>query len=87
MIAYVFCRSKKGDRIMKNFFVTFAMTLILGYIFLFFGGVLIFESIWRTLVFVSLIIAILITLYIRQEKIIEELEARIKTLESQNESK
>jgi uncharacterized membrane protein YciS (DUF1049 family) len=70
---------------MKNFMGTFAMSLILCCIFLFLGGVLIFENLWATLVFVALIITILITVFIHQETKIEDLEARIKTLESQSE--
>jgi len=70
---------------MKSFLGTFALSLILCYIFLFFGGILIFENFWAILVFVALIIAILITVFIHQETKIEELEARIKTLESKSE--
>ncbi len=72
---------------MKNFLGTFAISLILCYIFLFFGGVLIFENFWAILVFVALIIAILTTVFIHQETKIEELEARIKILESQSKPK
>jgi len=72
---------------MKDFLITFAIVLILCFVFLFFGGALIFENIWGIIVFVSLVIAVFITLYIRQEKKIDELEARIKALESQNEPK
>lgn len=72
---------------MKSFLGTFAISLILCYIFLFFGGVLIFENFWAILVFVALIIAILITAFVHQETKIEELEARIKILESQSEPK
>ncbi len=72
---------------MKNFLETFAISLILCYIFLFFGGVLIFENFWAILVFVALIIAILTTIFIHQETKIEELEARIKILESESEPK
>lgn len=72
---------------MKSFLGTFAMSLILCYIFLFFGGVLIFENFWAILVFIALIIAILVTIFIHQETKIEELESRIKILESQSESK
>lgn len=72
---------------MKNFLGTFALSLIICYIFLFFGGVLIFENFWAILVFVALIITILITIFMHQETKIEELEARIKTLESQSEPK
>lgn len=72
---------------MKNFLGTFATSLILCYIFLFFGGTLIFENFWAILVFAALIIAILITVFIHQETKIEDLEARIKTLESQREQR
>ncbi len=73
---------------MKNFLGTFAISLILCYIFLFFGGILIFENFfWAILVFVALIIAILITVFIHQETKTEELEARIKILEAQSEPK
>lgn len=72
---------------MKDFLGTFAISLILCYIFLFFGGVLIFENFWAILVFAALIIAILITVFIHQETKIEELEGRIKTLESKSEPK
>ena len=57
------------------------------YIFLFFGGILIFENLWAILVLVAFIIAILTTVFIHQETKIEELEARIKKLESHSEVK
>lgn len=69
---------------MKNFLGTFAISLILCYIFLFFGGILIFENFWSILVFVALIMTILITAFIHQEIKIEELESRIKTLEDKS---
>ena len=68
---------------MKNFLATFAASLVICYLFLFFGGVLIFENFWAILVFVAFIIAILVTIFISQETKIEELEVRIKSLESQ----
>lgn len=72
---------------MKKFFGTFAITLILCYIFLFFGGALIFESLYGVLILIAFIIAIFITIFVNQETRIEELEVRIKTLESQIDSK
>lgn len=72
---------------MKKFIGTFVICLILCYVFLFFGGALIFENFGATLVLVALIIAVLITMFVHQEIKIEELEARIKTLETQRESK
>lgn len=72
---------------MKGFFGTFIMCLVLCYVFLFFGGGIILGNIWAALVFVALIITILITIFIHQETKIEELETRIKTLESKIEFK
>lgn len=68
---------------MKNFLGTFIISLILCYVFLFFGGVLIFENFWAIIVLAAFIIAILITVFMHQETKIEELESRIKMLESQ----
>ena len=72
---------------MKNFLGTFVICVILCYFFLFFGGALIFENFWAIFVLVVLIITILITVFIHQMTKIEELEERIRTLESQSESK
>jgi uncharacterized membrane protein YciS (DUF1049 family) len=69
---------------MKNFLGTFVICLILCYIFLLFGGAFIFENLWAILIFVAFIVAILITAFVHQETKIEELEKRIKTLESKN---
>lgn len=66
---------------MKKFIGTFAICLILCYVFLLFGGALIFENVWAGLVLVVLMISIIITAFMHQETKIEELEARIKTLE------
>jgi hypothetical protein len=70
---------------MKNFLLTFVTILILCYIFFFFGGALIFENFWALLVLVAFIMALLTTVLIHQEIKIEDLEARVKTLESQSE--
>jgi cell division protein FtsL len=56
-------------------------------VFLFFGGAIIFENFWAMLVLVAFIIAILAIVFIHQETKIEELEARIKKLESQTQPK
>ncbi|MPM25367.1 hypothetical protein SDC9_71858 [bioreactor metagenome] len=72
---------------MKQFLSTFVISVVLCYVFLFFGGALIFENYLVILVFVALIISLLITAFIHQETKIEELEARIKTLEGQCDSK
>jgi uncharacterized membrane protein YciS (DUF1049 family) len=56
-------------------------------VFLFFGGAIIFENFWAMLVLVAFIIAILAIVFIHQETKIEELEARIKKIESQTQPK
>lgn len=72
---------------MRSFIGTFIICLIVCYLFLFFGGVLIFENIWALIVFAAFSIAILITTFINQEIKIEELEKRMKVLESPKEPK
>ncbi len=71
---------------MKNFLATFVICLILCYIFLLFGGAIILESFWAAFVLVALIIAVLVTVLIHQESKLEELEGRIKALESPEET-
>lgn len=70
---------------MKGFLGTFIICFILIYVFLLFGGAFIFENIWAILVVIALAMAILITIFINQEAKLEELEERIKKLESGNE--
>lgn len=72
---------------MKNFIGTFIICFILCYVFLFFGGAIIFENFWAMLILVAFIFAILAIVFIHQETKIEELEARIKKLESQSQPK
>lgn len=72
---------------MKKFLGIFAMSIIFCYVFLFFGGAFIFESFWAALALAAFIIAVLITLFMHQEIKIEDLEERIKNLESQHEHK
>lgn len=71
---------------MKDFAATFAVCFILCYVFLLFGGALVFENIWAILILVSLGITVLITAFMHYESKIEELEERIKAVESQKES-
>ncbi len=71
---------------MKNFLATFAMTLVLTYVFLFFGGVLILENFWAMFVFIAFIIAILVTVLINLAIKIEELEKRVILLENKIEA-
>ena len=71
---------------MKRFLGTFIISVILCYVFLLFGGSLIFENIWRIIIFVAMIIAVLITAFVYQETKIEELEERIKRIEGQSDT-
>ncbi len=72
---------------MKDFLGTFALVVVLTYLFLFFGGFFLFDSIWRILFLVSLFISILITAFVGQERQIKELEKRIQELESQGDGR
>lgn len=72
---------------MKGFLGTFVICFILIYVFLLFGGAFIFENIWGVLILIALVMAILITVFINQETKLEELEERIKNLESENKPK
>ena len=72
---------------MKSFLGTFVICFILSYVFLFFGGILIFENLWGIIALVALVVSVLITAFINQDTKIEELEARIKVLESQIKTK
>jgi hypothetical protein len=63
------------------------MCLIVGYVLLFFGGILIFESVGGMLTLVSFILATIITVFMEQESKIEELKKSIQQLEEKKEGK
>lgn len=69
---------------MKNFLQTFIICYILITIFDVFGGALIFGNIWGGIGVFATIFAVLITTFIRQDTKMEELEARIKALETKD---
>ena len=71
----------QGDLAMKNFIKAFIFILIFCYVFLFFGGFLIFDNFYALLIFVSLIITSVGTLFYRLFIRVEDLEARVKLLE------
>lgn len=70
---------------MKTFISTFAVCMVVGYLFLFFGGAMLLSHFWATFVFAMLLVAAIITLLLRQETRLEELEARLKQLETARE--
>ncbi len=67
---------------MLKFLGTLVISIILTYAFLFFGGVLIFENFFALIVFIGLIVAILVSLFSHLLIRVEDLEERIKQLES-----
>jgi len=68
---------------MKKFAGTFVISSIIIYVILFFGGALIVENILALIILLALIVSVLYTIFTHQELRIEELEIRIKTIESQ----
>lgn len=68
---------------MKTFISTFVVCLVIGYVFLFFGGALLFSHFWAAFVVAMLLLAVFITALLSQETKLEELETRIKQLETE----
>lgn len=71
-----------------KFIKTYAVTLVLSYVFVFFGGWMLFDFSKRFYIATAacaLIIALVITAFIAQEEKIEKLEERIKVLEEKSE--
>lgn len=67
---------------MKSFLSTFAVCFILLCAFLFFGGYYILTNFWATAAPVSLIAAVIVALFEHQESKIDELEQRLRALET-----
>ena len=68
---------------------TYAVTLVLSYIFVFFGGWKLFDfsnRFWLATAACALIIAAVITLFIEQSGKIEQLEKRVGELEKKSDS-
>lgn len=72
----------KGSDPMKRFLGIFALLFVLGWVFMFFGGVYLIQNFWGTLALIALILALFITLLVRQEERIDALEARVAALEN-----
>lgn len=72
-----------------KFLGTYALTLALSFLFAFCGGCMLFDFSKRfyvALAAVSLVIALVIHAFMTQAERIEQLESRVKALESQNNS-
>ncbi|MBU8908884.1 hypothetical protein [Desertibacillus haloalkaliphilus] len=67
---------------MKNFIGTFLACIVVTYIFSFFFLALIVENIWAFIILISFVLAVFITVFIKQESRIEELEKKMEELSS-----
>lgn len=68
---------------MKEFFGIFMACLLFIFLFVTFGGINVFADIWGIIIIAALFLSILITVYINQERKLEELEEKIRSLESE----
>ena len=70
-----------------KFIKTYAITLVLSYAFVFFGGWMLFDfskRFWLATAVCALIIAAVISLFIAQDDKIEQLEKRVKEFEEKS---
>lgn len=78
-----------GRELRMKFIKIYAMTLVLCYVFVFFGGWMLFDFSKRVFVATAacaFIIAVIISIFIAQDAKIEHLEKRIKELEEKGDS-
>ncbi len=72
-----------------NFLKNFAIILVLGYTFVFFGGWMLFDfsnSTFLTTASCSFVIAVIVSTFDSQEERIEKLEKKVKELEEKSNS-
>ena len=70
-----------------KFLKTYMMTLILCYLFVFFGGWMLFDfskRFWVAIAACAFIIAVVASIFVAQEEKIEQLEKRVKELEEKD---
>ena len=70
-----------------KFFKVFVIVLVLSYIFVFFGGWMLFDfhsRFWLTTAVCAFIVAVIVSAFAAQEERIEGLEKRIRELEEKN---
>ncbi|GIO26340.1 hypothetical protein [Ornithinibacillus bavariensis] len=65
---------------MKEFIGTLLVCIVICWIFAFFFFGLIVENIWVLIIFIALVLAVLITILIKQDARIEELEKKMEAL-------
>ena len=68
---------------MKDFFLTFFIVLVLIFVFLFFGGAILLEYFWLSVITISFLISLLVFILIRFSDKIENLERRMEKIESE----
>lgn len=68
---------------MKDFFLTFFIVLVLIFVFLFFGGAILLEHFWLSVIATSFLISLLVFILIRFSDKIENLEKRMEKIESE----
>lgn len=68
---------------MKKFLQLFIICLVLEQVFMFFGGWRLFQNWFSASVFIALVLAISIRIWLSQEDRLEAMEKRIKELEEQ----
>ena len=68
---------------MKDFISIFAIILVLIFLFLFFGGALLLEHFWLSVIFISFLVSLVVYAFIKTSDKIEQLEKRIECLEAE----
>ena len=68
---------------MKDFISTFAIILVLIFLFLLFGGALLLEHFWLSVIFISFLVSLVVYAFIKTSDKIEQLEKRIECLEAE----
>lgn len=65
---------------MREFIGTLLACIVICWVFIFFFLGLIVENIWALVIFIAFVLALLITILIKQETRIEELEKKMEEL-------
>ena len=65
---------------MKEFIGTFLVSIVICWIVAFFFIGLILDNIWALIIFIAFLLAVLITVFMKQESRIEDLEEHVENL-------
>ena len=66
---------------MKNFLGTWLAMFVVSFVFLFFGGAMIFQNIYAAVALVSFVLAVIISVFSELQEQIDELTKKVKELE------